>query len=173
MHSKKSIELSLNFIIVIIISITIFGFGVLFISRLSSSATDLTKLTTSQLDEQISNIACGGYERVCISPEKKEIQREKFGVFGIKLFNIKSTENFEISIIPSTALNKNGLPITNSLTIKPHSRQVDIKQNEEKIVGIGIGVPSNAPSGTYTFDVNIKNNNEKYVPVQKLVVDVP
>ena len=120
----------------------------------------------------IANVACGGYERVCISPEKKEIQRGKFGVFGIKIFNIKNTGNFEIIITPSTALDKNGVAITNSLTTKPQSRQLIINQNEEKTVGIGIGVPSNAISGTYAFDVKI-NNNGQYVPIQILIVDVP
>ena len=120
----------------------------------------------------IANVACGGYERVCISPEKKEIQRGKFGVFGIKIFNIKNTGNFEIIITPSTALDTKGIAITNSLTTKPQSRQLIINQNEEKTVGIGIGVPSNAISGTYAFDVKI-NNNGQYVPIQILTVDVP
>jgi hypothetical protein len=47
---KRAIELSLNFIVILIISIIIFGFGIRFISKLSSQATELQELTISELE---------------------------------------------------------------------------------------------------------------------------
>lgn len=47
MANKKAIELSLNFIVILIISIILFGFGVVFIKKLSSQAIELQDITTS------------------------------------------------------------------------------------------------------------------------------
>ena len=66
MLNKRGIELSLNFLVVLIISIVIFGFGVKFIYNLSSQATDLQQLTIGDLDERIGNLACEGSDRVCV-----------------------------------------------------------------------------------------------------------
>ena len=77
MSSKKGIELSLNFIVILIISIILFGFGVRFISRLTSEATNLQELTINELDEKIGNLVCEGSERICIGIDRKTIKRTK------------------------------------------------------------------------------------------------
>lgn len=174
---KKSIELSLNFIIILILSIIIFGLGVRFISKLSTQATELQEITTSELDERIGNLVCEGSDRVCIGIDRKTIRRTKFDVFGIKLINILEGQNFDIIVSrPSpSGYTKNKQPIdTDGLLWNPKSRSVFIEKNEEKILGIGIQVPANAVSGTYIFDVKIQAADGKpYSSTQKLYVDVP
>lgn len=174
---KKAIELSLNFIVILIISIIIFGFGVRFISKLSSEATNLQQMTLSELDEKISNLVCEGSDRVCVSEERKIIQRTKIAYFGVKILNILDSQNFDISVSPSAPIGykKDKTPITSPpLIINPASRSINIEKNEEKNLGIGVQVPANAVSGTYIFNVEIKTQDGKpYSQVQKLYVDVP
>lgn len=177
MHNKKSIELSLNFIVILIISIIIFGFGVNFISRLSSQATELQEITTAELDERIGSLVCEGSDRVCIGIDRKTIRRTKFDVFGLKIINILETQNFDIVVTrPSpSGYTKNKQEIAgDSLIWNPKARSVVIEKNEEKNLGIGIQVPPNAVSGTYIFDVKIQTSDAKpYSSTQKLYVDVP
>ena len=73
MLGRKAIELSLNFIVILIISIIIFGFGIRFISQLSSQATELQEITTAELDERIGNLICEGSDRVCVGIGRKTI----------------------------------------------------------------------------------------------------
>lgn len=167
MLNKKAIELSLNFIIIIIISITLFIFGVRFISQLSSQALELQKLTFDDLDARIANFACEGSDRVCIGADRKTIPRGKFDVFGIKILNVldPSTgqgQEFEVTItapllnfVPKNTPSLLTTPSVN-LDIKPSTRNVFIKKNEEKEIGIGIEVPKTAESGTYIFNVQIR-----------------
>ena len=177
MINKKAIELSLNFIIIIILSIIIFGFGVRFISKLSTQAIELQEITTSELDERIGNLVCEGSDRVCVGIDRKTIRRTKFDVFGVKIINILEGQNFDIIISrPSpSGYTKSKQPIdADGLIWNPKARSVFIEKNEEKILGIGVQVPANAISATYIFDVRIQTADGKpYSSTQKLYVDVP
>src|SRR3989344_2739291 len=99
MLKKGAIELSVNFLVIIIISIVVFGFGVYFISKLSATAADLTQMSASELDQKIAGLVCEGYYRVCIGTEKKVIQKKKFDVFGIKIFNVESDQYFTVKVL--------------------------------------------------------------------------
>ena len=177
MPSKKAIELSLNFIIIIILSIIIFGFGIRFISKLSSQAIELQEVTTSELDERIGNLVCEGSDRVCVGIDRKTIRRTKFDVFGLKIINILDSQSFDVIVSrPSpSGYTRNKQPIqSDQLVWNPKSRSVYIEKNEEKNLGIGVQVPANAVSGTYIFDVKIQTADGKpYSSTQKLYVDVP
>lgn len=176
MINKKAIELSLNFIVILIISLIIFGFGIRFISKLSSQATELQDLTIKDLDETIGNLVCESSERVCVGIDRKTIKRSSFGIFGLKIVNILDTQPFDIIVTrPSpSGYTKNNAAIPNdNLVWNPKSRSVVIEKNEEKNLGIGIQVPSDAEPGTYIFNVEIKTAGGKpYSQIQKLYVDV-
>ena len=177
MLGKKAIELSLNFIVILIISIIIFGFGVNFISRLSSEAIDITKITEKELDERIGDLICEGSDRVCIGIDRKTIKRTKFDVFGLKIINILESQNFDILVSRPTpsGYTKNKKEIqSDGLIWNPKSRSIFIEKNEEKNFGISVQVPANAVSGTYIFDVRIQTADGKpYSGTQKIYVDVP
>lgn len=178
MINKKAIELSLNFIVIIIISIIIFGFGVKFISDLSSHATEITDMTISELDERIEDLICEGSERVCVGIDRKTIRRKEFDVFGLKIVNILESQDFDIAVLPPEdylGYKRDGTEIDIGeprLIVNPESRTASIKQNEGKKLGIGIQVPANAASGTYILNVEIETDEGVYSK-QKLYVDVP
>ena len=176
MPNKKSMELSLNFLVIIIISITIFGFGIYFISSLAKEAEDLRTLTLAQIDEQISGLVCEGSDRICMVSEKKKIQRGKVHIFGINILNILDSGSFQVVASPSSPLGykRDNSPITGpALIISPQSRTAYIKKNEDKTVGIGIQVDKDAPiGGTYIIDVEVRYGGNLYVPLQKLYVEV-
>ncbi|MBI2558397.1 hypothetical protein HYW20_03665 [Candidatus Woesearchaeota archaeon] len=174
---KKSVELSLNFMVILIISIVLFGFGIKFISDLSSSAKDITDMTTEELDEQISSLICEGSDRVCIGQDRRTIKRGDFGVFGLKIMNVLDSRSFDVTITPADPIGykKDKTPISPPsplLTINPSSRSINIEKNEERSLGIGIQVPPNAVSGTYILDIDILNGGNTYSK-QKFYVDVP
>ena len=182
MSNKKGIELSMNFIVILIISIIIFGFGVRFIYTLSSKATELQGLTLGELDDRIGNLICEGSDRVCVGQDKKTIQRGKFDVFGLKIINILDNEKeFSIEIKPTSSLflgfqkDKSQIPPDKPLTVIPQLRPATIEKNEERNFGIGVQVPSDAVAGTYIFNINVTIGltGAEYVKVQKLYVDVP
>lgn len=179
MLKKGAIELSVNFLVIIIISIVVFGFGVYFISKLSATATDLTQMTTSELDQKIASLVCEGFDRVCIGTEKKVIQKKKFDVFGIKIFNVGSNQFFTVTVSSTKRIgfDKIEYSVTSSeLNINPISRpSFEIDQNEEKNIAVGVQVNPSASPGIYILDVDIRAGGNYYGPANtyKLYVEVP
>jgi hypothetical protein len=177
MHNKKGLELSINFIVILIMSLLIFFLGARFIYQLGSGATDLQSITVDELDKQIGNLVCKGSERVCLGFDKKTIKRGDLGIFGLNILNVLEDQSFDVIItrpVPS-GYTKVGNPISSdNLEWKPQSRTVEIKRNEEKDLAIGVQVPKDALSGTYIFNVEIKTQaGEDYDTLHKIYVDVP
>ena len=197
MRNKKSIELSMNFIVIIILSIVIFGFGIYFIAHLSSEAKRMTQMSNDALDKKIGDIICGGFDRVCISTGKKIIPKKSYDVFGVKVLNIlepplnSEFRDFQIQVSPPGSYlgfdkDGNAIPVGafQGLTIIPSDaspnvgvRQFQLKKNEQANVGFGVDVPADAPSGLYILNVDIKtvipSGLELYGSTQKLYVEVP
>lgn len=176
---KKGLELSINFIVIIIVSIIVFFFGVQFIYQLGSEATKLQSMTVEELDRKIGNLACEGSERVCLGFDKKEIKRGKLGVFSLRIINILDSQNFDIIVSrPSpSGYTKKGTaiaPAEDKLNWMPRSRTVYISKNEEKNMAIGVEVPKDAKSGKYIFDVDVRiESGETYNSLHKIYVEVP
>lgn len=189
--SKKSIELSLSFIVVIIMSIVILGFGIRFMSQLFSKATDISSASEEDFDRQMANLMCEGSERVCVTPQRKAIKKDEYSVIGLKIMNIidppqnQPAINFEIRITapngpPSGLLgyNKNNQPIVRApdfdgLIVVPDERSIDLEKYEERNLGFAVQVPKNAPSGNYILNVEVKANGASYPPVHKVYIEVP
>ena len=168
---KKGIELSLNFLVTIVIALAIFGFGIKFISNLSSDVKEMESLTIDDLDARIGQLACGAADKVCISPTKKVIKKGDFDVFGIIIINILNEGYFGVQITPSSlpGYTKNNEPIlTDNIKLKYRSG-VSIKNNEEESIGVGVEVPKDTQSGIYIFDVKIS----PYSEINKIYVEVP
>jgi len=176
---KKGMELSLNFLVTIIIALVIFIFGVNFIYDLSSQATELERLTIEELDDKIGELLCDSTERVCIGIDKKTIQKGKFDIFGIKITNINSGANFEISIKPTGHVKGNGpvLPADPEAIKLKYRQNFFIQRNGEETLGVGVDVSKNADSGTYILDVEVKQitetGAEPYSGLHKIYVAVP
>ncbi|MCH8003155.1 MAG: hypothetical protein IH934_00855 [Nanoarchaeota archaeon] len=173
---KKGIEMSLNFLVTVIIAIVILVFGVRFISDLVVETTKLESLTTDQLDKKIENLLCET-EKVCIGTTKKTIQKGKFDVFGIKIINIISDEEFSdefnVNIRVSKLIKDNNEIIDpnklNKIKLKYRTNNFIVEKNNEESIGIGVEVEKDAVSGTYILDVEIPQYDEIY----KIYVEVP
>jgi hypothetical protein len=190
MNKRGAIELSLNFIVIIIISIVLFAFGVGFIYNLASKASDITDFTLDDLDKKIGNLVCEGFDRVCIGEERKTIEKKDFDVFGIKILNILDEDRFIIFVentgpagakILGYDKQNNPMPVGSSpqLIVVPSygvlgARDITILKNQERNFAVAVQVPADAKAGTYILDVIIQTESgQDYVPVQKLYIDVP
>ena len=173
---KKAIELSMNFLVTIIIALVIFGFGVRFIYNLASQSEKLKDLTLEDLDKKIEDLFCESTDKICIGTNKKIIERGNYDFFTVKVINILNDQEFRLNIEKPTpsGYTKNNEPInTNDIKLK-YRENFFIKRNEEKSIAIGIEVPKNAISGTYILDVKIEPYYLKdKTTLQKIYVAVP
>jgi len=179
---KKAIELSLNFLVTVILALVIFGFGIRFINNLASDVDKLKDFTFDELDKQVEDLLCESTDKVCLGTTKKVIQKGDFDVFGVKIINVISDsgfdDNFKVNLEVSKLIKKNNEEVTADLDelieVKYRDDLIKIQKNEEDDIGIGIEVKKGAPSGTYILDVWVEpylSRND--ITLQKIYVEVP
>lgn len=160
--NRKAITLSVNFLVIIILSIVIISFSVYILTAVVGKAGELSKMTQEDLDKRIETLQCSG--QVCFAVNYKVIERGEFGVFGLKIFT-KDPGNFKVNI--------EQVPGQYELSYQPKNLTFSLRGNDEKRIGIGIEVPENVSSGLYIFNVNVEKDNTPYPPPQQIRVEVP
>lgn len=164
--NKKSVELSINFLVIVVISLTVLGFGIKFIYDLYGGAVEMRDLSLEDIDKQIENLMCEGTESVCISKDSQTIRRGDLGIFGIKIINLAgNSADFSVTATPKKLIKKGGgedLPPFSDVECLPecgNPRIETILNHEEKDIAIGIKPGKNAGSGTYIFDIVVCYND--------------
>ncbi|MBL7054691.1 hypothetical protein ISS05_02950 [Candidatus Woesearchaeota archaeon] len=186
--NKKAIELSINFLVILVISLTIFGFGIKFLYDLFQGANDLEDLTFEDIDNQIAELMCGGNERVCLPNNHLTIKRGEFEPVGMKIINMIDTSTsttFSVTVTHGSFIDENGVSTQGTFTnvdcvpscSSGTARTESIKNNEERDFGVGINVETGAVSGTYIFDVKVEYINTTNALIEyytdKLYIEIP
>jgi len=179
--NKKAMQLSINMLVVIILAIVIFGFGVSFLYSTVSKAFKLKGMVDEDLDTQMETILCD--KPVCLSSTYKKIYRKEFEIVGLRIYNTLPNEaNFRIVMTPAGAFDKEGADIPDIddhiiyiVGVEPplNERTISLTSRTEKGVGIGIEIRKNAPPGTYVFNIIVKADGDPYPPPQQIRIEVP
>lgn len=182
MNKKAAIELSVNFLVIIIICIVVFGFSIYIIKRFFTHAETIRMTYDERTEKEIERLLDDG-SRVAIPFDEKTIYNGEFKTFGIGIMNtlnIAERNNFRITISFDKAYDKNDVKLCD---IRNHDTgncgepgtwlqttaavggtvglffDKKIKNNEQEKFLLGVDV-KNAPSGTYIFNLNVTYLNE-------------
>lgn len=179
--NRKGIELTLNFIVTIILGLAILGLGMVLLRQFVGGAEDIKSQIDEQTDAQLESLLQSG-QPVAIPLNRATITRGDQHIFGLGIRNIDDTASFDVAITISTAVDKQNQPITNINIpdwIRYERGPFTLEKNELKKTAILVSVPNDATAGTYIFNVNVdrKGNSDvmaqSYGGVQKFWVSVP
>lgn len=157
--NKKAVELSINFLVIVIISIVVLGLGLNLLYKLYGGAVEIRDVSLEDIDRQIGALVCEGTESACIGKDSQTVKRGELGIFGLKILNlVGSSMDFEITAKKGKFIKKDGSESTFSsdiicLPTCGTPRTETIPNHGEKDIAIGIKVGKNAGSGTYIFDI--------------------
>ena len=145
--------------VVLILTLVIFGFGIKFAYDLLKSANDLSSMSQEDLDAKIGELLCESNERFCFGEQRKTIESGDMDVFGVKILNILGNKySFTTTVTRGIYINKDGVSETtqtpSTLTIMPETTETDIPNFEDRTITIGVQVNEGSP-GTYVLDVEI------------------
>ncbi len=188
MKNKKGLELSVNFLVILIIAIVVFGFGLAFVSKFFAGAKEMKAQLDSETQKRIEYLLNTG-EQLVMPVNTKTIQSGKNAVFGIGILNILGNKTtFMINLRCTLMLDKNDNAKPDSELTK-YCKGVEmsrgwlfsdsvietVENNEQKIIPILISVPQGTPSGKYVFTVTVTygENNIQYDVPRKIYVIVP
>ena len=177
--NKKAMELAVNFIVILIISIVVFGMGLYFLKGFFGFATEQTEQLDINTEKMIQNILLDG-SKVAVPLDKKTVNRGSSAVFGVGILNILGDkENFSITLNNSLIIDKQGVPVDISPLEDPYLEFLSdysriVEANEQAIISIPIRVSRGAKSGTYIVDLDVYagNSTEKYFNTVQLTVKV-
>ena len=192
-RGKKGIELSVNFFVVMVLSVVILGFGLKLLYDMLAKANNVVDNNPafgSCTDQQIDSMLAGS--RVVVCPSGLQIPRAKSGTFMTGIMNSDvpdsnspASDKFLVSVTAAAGVGRDGSIISdaNLLGFKfGYMPKYVIKPNTNKKLIVSATVPSNALSGTYAVDVLVCSgtstpesctNANSYDAVQKVYITVP
>ncbi len=168
--NKKGIELSVNFLVIVIISLVILSSGILIVRQYFSTAEDIKTQLDEQTERQI-EASLGQGKLISIPFKKKTIGRGDSDIIGLGILNIYDNQKeFNVNISLSNAYdnNKNQIETDEEIDIR-YENSFELDSKEKKIIPIRIAVPKQIPSGNYIFNVEI----DQYDKITKIYITVP
>lgn len=168
MHKKAAVELSMNFLVVVILSIVVLTSGILITRQIFTGAEEIKTQLDSQTDSQIESLLQGS-RRVGIAFGRKTIAAEDSSVFGLGVRNVlRENLYFKVSVVPTKIIesgSENPITLT-ELEAKGWQLLYDgtpnlIKNNELFKFPISVRAGKSAQGSVIIFDVNVYYGNTK------------
>ncbi len=197
-NKKAAIELSVNMIVITILSLVVLGIGFYLVTSLFSTATEYKRTLDEQTEQNILTALKKPGELISLPITQYGIERGETDVIGVGLLNNIDTtlsQTFYISVTCTEALaedetelcNVNGGSLCNTeatgdCTKWPMlgDKQLTIENRDAEVVSIFFAVPDDAPSGTFGYNLKICTGNAcgssestQYGPTKKFYVTVP
>jgi hypothetical protein len=160
--NKKAIELSINFLVIVIISLVMLSTGILLIKKYFGTATDIKEQLDEQTVEQIEGLLDEG-NSVAMPLKRKTVEAGANELFGLGVINlVESRVSFNVDVKFSNAYDRAKDDITafpqhpDEWLLYEKSFSLDFK--ESKKVPIRVSVPGGVSSGTYIYTVYVCQN---------------
>lgn len=119
MRNKRGIELTINFIVILVLSLVVFGFGLKMLYDIMGQSQQLTDLSFEDLDRQLGEFACQPGEKVCIYPREKTLRQKEYGVLGVNVINNGNNPmSFKVVVYPDNTVSENNYDLGSNNYVK-------------------------------------------------------
>jgi len=179
---KKGLELSINFLVVIILSIVMLSLGIYLVRTFFAQSQELTTEIDDATRNRINELLSFG-EITALPFNIKEVKAGERGIFGLGVLNVKpQPTTLQIKVIPVGGFDPLNQPIQADLTtwVKYDPNAFTLQPQEQKENPILIRVPPNAVKGTYIFNTCACEGScttcsaaNRYGSIQKIRVTIP
>ena len=180
--NRRGLELSVNFIVVLILTIVTFALGILIYNATFNQAGELTGDIGEQTRAQIEQILMEGNIDVTIPHEFEKTPKDTTVFFGMGIksnTDVCISGNYLISVAFSRAVDELNADRTQEIFAQMGTwfleevQEYAIKNNERRVVSIPIR-PAGAVARqgwTYVFDINVQcKGGSRYGSPQKVYV---
>ncbi|MBI3031895.1 hypothetical protein HYY69_00320 [Candidatus Woesearchaeota archaeon] len=180
---KRAVELSVNFIVMLILGLAIFSVGMYIATQVFFKARDQAKILDDDIKYAIENDLRDSSEEVTIGLIRRSVERAGNDVFGVGIANRDEAETtYKIDVSFAVYEKEEGsgsndqtynriiFPTKNSAELN----QITIKPHEIKIMNLPFTVPKDTPSGSYVYNVRVlkKLDTTQVGKLQKIYIDV-
>lgn len=167
--NKKGIELSVNFIIAIIIAIVVLILGIYLFSGIGSTGKGLAAKVTADMEKKVNRILINTDEIIAVPTILKELEKGEVAHFavGIRADTSKcgggSSATFTVGTRFDIAVDQNNQEQTSNVDIgkiettwQLNPRQYEVKNRKREVIDVPLKLGPEAELGwTYVFDLGI------------------
>ncbi|MEK6845195.1 MAG: hypothetical protein AABY26_00430 [Nanoarchaeota archaeon] len=182
MAKKAAIGMSVETLVVIIISLVVLAGGMTLLYKFIGGAEDTKALLDSKTDDELERLLADQGKQVALPRNIATIERGNSHVFGVGILNVDSAgtgDSFTIDVNPNQAVDESGNILDiNSEEISSNwllwnNGAITIVEGDHSKESILIKIPDEALKGEYIFDVLVYDaQGDKYGNKQKIVVKV-
>lgn len=194
--NKKAIELSINFIVITVLSLLVLGVGFYIVTNIFTLSTEYKEQLDEQTQENILEALRQSGELISLPINSYTIERGNYEMIGIGLLNsVGDVQIFYITLTCTEALDTDNTVLcaqNNAISCDTEAtaycsqwitlgdEKLTLENRKDKAIGVYIAVPDNAPAGTYGFTFKVCTGNYcgssgsvQYGPTKKLYITVP
>ncbi|MBI3051098.1 hypothetical protein HYY74_01435 [Candidatus Woesearchaeota archaeon] len=163
MKGKKGIELSINFVVIIVLSVVMLGFGLTLLYKSVGSAWQSVESIGGCDDSAVNDLL--GSQRIAICPstiEKAHRSKAYTAYVGVKNTGTAAMD-FKVALRAESGVDPQGQKIPDSymannrviFTFEKDDNNFPLQPNERKIMPVIAKIPSNTKPGTYYIGMNV------------------
>lgn len=177
--NKKGIELSINFIVTLILALVIFSFSILFVQKFFVGAGDIQESLDSQTREELQSRLFASSEEVIIFPSSLTIKPREGKFFGVGVLNLGGETIIDVSAVFSKCFDERGKELSDQGKCLENINvigdpQKKILANDREIFEKLVTIARSAPSGIYAITVQVNGLQTSSDGAQRTVhVTVP
>lgn len=172
MNSKKAMELSINFLVILIISTIVLIFGLKFLYDIYEAGKNVEDQMRKETRDMIKDMMRSGGKLsvLCDSQlDMKALRRGEVDHCGIGVLNIDAGPYFQLGVQGAIAkyLNETVQPtniIGDRQSYLYSKKPIVINNKDDLIVPMTVKIPEDAPSGTYALNVYVCDLGSINVP---------
>ncbi len=174
MNRKGAIELSANFIVVIVISMVILAGGLALFFKIKKGAETQADIVSSQIEEDLKSMMLRNGARVAVYPTELFLSAGDSDVIGLGITNIYDRSVYFVIAVTVTHFIDSetpGSPIVSSdfYSIPSDISGIQIIQKDQKVNSIVLKIPKGSPEGQYIYTIIVSDDVGNYGTVQVFV----
>jgi organic radical activating enzyme len=172
--NKKGIELSVNMLVAIIISLVILGLGVSFLFDLMDKANKLYVDLDTETEKELDRLINMG-QKVSLPFNKVSLNGGEEHIFGLGIKNIASIDGFKVNLELSKSIDEenNEIDVDTLNWFKYIKGPYQLKENENVKILLMVKIPKSTPKGRYIFDLKVnKESGNKILYGNKQKIDL-
>jgi hypothetical protein len=164
LKNRKGIELTVSFIVTIILAIAVLGGSLVLMNNFFTAAHKEKASIDAQTESQILSMLAGG-SKVAIPINTVETKISKLATFGVGILNVlRDDDPSNVFTITADGCGLEAYGDIDDIRLVPESQDVIVKKNERKIFLVAYEIPPVPPAemGTFICNINVDVNNEPY-----------
>jgi hypothetical protein len=176
-NSKKGLELSINFIVMLIIALVVFGMGIKLFTMFFIEAENIKQDLDDQTKKELQAKMMSSPDQVVIYPTSLTIQKGKANLVGVGILNIGGGSTyFTLNSTYQNCYDRDGTPMT-SVNCGSHiglieERNITILLNTREVTSVPVRVDRQAASGKYSILITV-TQDETEIGKNLVYINVP